>query len=405
MEEEPFEDEEQPPESDRGLPLQYTCECLQEKLDDESLKVRVSAAWAFFKLSVNRDGSDILVQTDSALAIIQAFMKYVSPDFICQDSGRYLIYLLEAMCNFTNYDNGIEPLLGVGTMECLNSILIDSTEVLRLGYYKNRIQQLCLRVLGNISLNHDGKQEAIDNKVILFAWRFLSSTDFQDRFNASHVLMSCTIHLDGKKQAVNCMDDSKNPIIIQKMVERLSDKEENLRMNIKVTLTNISELPLGFDKVIHELRDKIDLLDEVFQERGLMSLVHLLPKIEEYDDPLDLDSSSQKKYLNYVDSINKLFEKYEESASAVAISETINFVEKLFPYVHPNLRCFKGTINSLKEVCQKDNYSALCLKRMLNNHGDKFITLGNGRTTNINTYLAENYSELIDIARDSKEIT
>lgn len=35
------------------LPLQYTCECLQEKLDDECLKVRVATAWAFYKLSVN----------------------------------------------------------------------------------------------------------------------------------------------------------------------------------------------------------------------------------------------------------------------------------------------------------------------------------------------------------------
>ena len=75
--------------------------------------------------------------------------------------------------------------------------------------------------------------------------------------------MSCTIHLDGKKQAVNCEDSQVSPII-QKLVERLYDKEENLRTNIKVTLSNISELPQGFDKVIHELRDKIDLLNEVF---------------------------------------------------------------------------------------------------------------------------------------------
>lgn len=51
----------------------------------------------------------------------------------------------------------------------------------------------------------------------------------------------------------------------------------------------ISELPLGFDRVIHELRDKIKLLDEVFEEKGLKTLVHLLPKIEHYDDPLNLD--------------------------------------------------------------------------------------------------------------------
>ena len=40
--------------------------------------------------------------------------------------------------------------------------------------------------------------------------------------------MVCTIHLDGKKQAVNWEDENGNPTIIQKLVERLSDKEQNL---------------------------------------------------------------------------------------------------------------------------------------------------------------------------------
>ena len=48
------------------------------------------------------------------------------------------------------------------------------------------------------------------------------------------------------------------------MIERLYDKEENLRTNIKVTLINIAEYPPGFDKIINELCDKIDLLNEVF---------------------------------------------------------------------------------------------------------------------------------------------
>lgn len=138
-------------------------------------------------------------------------------------------------------------------------------------------------------MNHEGKQEAIDHKVILNTLKFLSSSDYQTWFNASHVLMSCTVNLDGKKQAVNCVDTHDNPLIIQKMIERLYDKEPNLWTNIKQGLIYISELPLGFDKVIHELWDKIELLDEVFEEKGLKTLVHLLPKIEHYDDPLNLD--------------------------------------------------------------------------------------------------------------------
>lgn len=99
-------------------------------------------------------------------------------DHIKEESGKYLIYLLEAMQNFTNYDNGIEPLLGKDLVECLNGLLLDNAHVIKLGCYRNRIQCLTLRVLGNISMNHEGKQEAINNKVILNSWKFLSSSDF-----------------------------------------------------------------------------------------------------------------------------------------------------------------------------------------------------------------------------------
>jgi len=77
------------------------------------------------------------VRTKSATAIINNFMKYCED--IKEENGRYLIYLLEALQNFSNYDNGIEPLLGKGTVDCLNSILVDSPEILKLGCYKNRI--------------------------------------------------------------------------------------------------------------------------------------------------------------------------------------------------------------------------------------------------------------------------
>lgn len=82
------------------------------------------------------------------------------------------------MQNFTNYDSGIEPLLGKNFVECLNGLLVDTVDVLKLGSYWSWIQSLSLWVLGNISLNHEGKQEAIDNKVILNTWWFLESADF-----------------------------------------------------------------------------------------------------------------------------------------------------------------------------------------------------------------------------------
>ena len=56
-----------------------------------------------------------------------------------------------------------------------------------------------MRVLGNMSINHEGKQECIDEKVILSAWKYLDSPIYEERLNSSLVLMSTTIHLNGKQ--------------------------------------------------------------------------------------------------------------------------------------------------------------------------------------------------------------
>lgn len=117
-------------------------------------------------------------------------MNYADPKKIREQSGKYLTYLLECMANTTMYDNGIEPLLGKGAVSCLNTILKDEEQIQKLGVHKQKIQQLSLRVVGNICLHSTGKDEAIEDKVILYAWKFLSSDDLATVFNASHVLMN-----------------------------------------------------------------------------------------------------------------------------------------------------------------------------------------------------------------------
>ena len=124
------------------------------------------------------------------------------------------------------------------------------------------------------------------------AWKYLDAKHYQKRLNSSMVLMSCTIHLDGKKQAVEVEKDTHEPRILQKIIERLHDmKEPDMRKNLKVTLINIAELPEGFLKITHELSDKMDLLDEVFGPRSVKALHNLLPKLSEYPDPLKIEQA------------------------------------------------------------------------------------------------------------------
>lgn len=156
-------------------------------------------------------------------------------------------------------------------------------------------------------------------------------------------------------------------------------KDEILRENLKSTLLNISELPSGFLKITHELADKFDLMDEVHGVRGIKTLCELLPKIEEYEDPLNINIKEHDHHIMYINTINKFFEKYKEEATEVATTETINFVEKVFPYISPTFPTHSATVSTIKEVCS-DEYSAVLLKRLLNK------------------YSIENQKELMEIA-------
>ena len=57
-----------------------------------------------------------------------------------------------------------------------------------------------------MSVNHAGKEECIDNFVIKACYQFLDKEEYHDfnyALNASLVLMSCSIHLEGKNQIVD----------------------------------------------------------------------------------------------------------------------------------------------------------------------------------------------------------
>jgi hypothetical protein len=133
--------------------------------------------------------------------------------------GTYLTHLLEAFANTTFSDLGIEPLLGKGAVATFNKIISQKyVEEALTKVDRERIRELCLRVLGNMSINHAGKQECIDTRVIEHAWRYLDSEHYQKRLNASLVLMACTIHLEGKKQAVHFEEAPGQPSILQKII-------------------------------------------------------------------------------------------------------------------------------------------------------------------------------------------
>ncbi len=174
------------------------------------------------------------------------------------------------------------------------------------------------------------------------------------------------------------------PRILQKIIERLGDmKEADIRKNLKVTLINIAELPEGFLKITHELSDKMDLLDEVFGPRSVKDLHNLLPKLTEYPDPLHIDINALKKYTRYVKSLAYIMKTYKEEAAQVAVDSTINFSEKLAPFINPETGLQKETVLCLREVCSIDQYNCHILNKFLTKYGDNPIKRHNGTVTSI----------------------
>jgi len=382
----------------------YAFPRLQELLEDKVLAVRVAVAKVFTRLSINDDGCQRIVESESAAAMVRSFVAHSRDEkHLAREDGQYLEHLLEAFANLTFSDYGIAPLLGSGAVPNFNRIISQEyVGKILAPRFRQKIQALSLRVLGNISINHDGKQECIDDKVILHAWKYLESDVYEERLNASLVLMSCTVHLNGKQQAIQFQEPKGQPKIVQVMVERLLEGGfPDLRKNLKVALTNIAELPEGFLLVAHELSDKTELLDEVFGPRAVKALHNLLPKLSDHADPLKLDAELVSgRYAKYVKSLAHIIKKYKEDAAQVAIDETINFSEKLAPFINPETQLQFETVLCLREVCSLDQYNCHILRNFLEKYGDNIIRWSYGITT-LNKELIQ-YPDLVNLARSAQ---
>jgi len=252
------------------------------------------------------------------------------------------------------------------------------------------INQLSLRVLGNMSVNHAGKQECIENFVIKSSSYFLDESYtylYEDALNASLVIMSCSIHLDGKKQIVYEEDQNGEPRIIKLMINRLMEYEgqeshPDLRKNLKVALTNVAELPDGFLKICHELADpdKVQILDEIFGPKSVKALHQLLPKLSDYENPPDIIGSPLEleieNYRKYLKAMSLIFEKYKEEAAEVAMNETINFSEKIAPFLNPQLMLQKEALICLNEI-KIDHYNCHILQKFMEEYGEYQIQVTN----------------------------
>jgi len=89
--------------------------------------------------------------------MIESFIKHSEEKSIAKEEAQYLIYLLEGFVNLTFSDMGIEPLLGKNAIKQFTKLLDHAYAKTTLKEMYGKIAELCLRVLGNMSINQEGK--------------------------------------------------------------------------------------------------------------------------------------------------------------------------------------------------------------------------------------------------------
>lgn len=99
----------------------------------------------------------------------------------------------------------------------------------------------------------------------------------------------------------------------------------------------------------------------------------MLPKITQYVNPPEIRGSEIEVYLEdykkYLKALAAIFDKYKEEAAQVAMDETINFAEKIAPFVNPDLLVQREALQCLHEI-RIDRYNMHILNKFLCQYGD-----------------------------------
>ena len=156
--------------------------------------MREAIALALYRMSLSRDGVDILAESDLIPIMVQAVQQYQHKH---QSQQLYLQQLLEGFINISFYDNGILPCIGIEFTQTLVELLNTST-----------LFTQSLHCLSNLAQHPAGKQECVDYKAIKASQQFLQESEkFNDETMrvASGIVMKTTIQLEGKVQAIETL--------------------------------------------------------------------------------------------------------------------------------------------------------------------------------------------------------
>lgn len=84
----------------------------------------------------------------------------------------------------------------------------------------------------------------------------------------------------------------------------------------------------------------------------------------------------------------------------MAIDETINFAEKLAPFINPNFDCQREVFTCLYEVLPMDPYNCHILNQFLIKHGD--VVMKGEFPTTIKKIMERDYNEILELTTNAR---
>lgn len=103
-------------------------------------------------------------------------------------------------------------------------------------------------------------------------------------------------------------------------------------------------------------------------------------------------------------SLAMLFKKYQEEAAQVAIDETINFSEKLAPFINPAYGVQKEVFICLYEILPIDPFNCHILQKFILKFGDVPVQSEQGERT-IKHVMSQEYHEILELAMKARILT
>ena len=196
---------------------------LKAILFDNNIKARIAVGWMIYRLSLHKDGVQMINDSLTIFKLIDAFNEYchINKFYL---NHHFLIYLLGALINISMYETGIKNSLGKNLLFSFNNILMDKdnrySKLISKGAFI-QIKEYILSVLKNINVIKERKKESIEEGLILTLNEFLNSELDYERLYSSSFMMSISNDIDAKKQICQYINNDKFEILDVRIIIKI----------------------------------------------------------------------------------------------------------------------------------------------------------------------------------------